>query len=236
MTLLQLSPTPALVFDAPSQPQNQPTESESSLTNVSPHNSDNAIPKEVVNSNEGNDKRSNIQGGGSKRSWNTEGDKRKLRRVTFSEGSKSWDGLRRSEADFDELLFCFLVKGQSIGDGDILQWTGIDCERILNMCRLLSDLIARLRNEDPKNVGDKQLPCLPRGGGRAIKVERTYEPYLLSLLSVLATALQVATNSENHSSFDLLCLEDQELVKLFIRNKRNVESLIHLEKPLSVCA
>lgn len=153
------------------------------------------------------------------------------KKVTFSDGTKTWDGLAKAESDFDELLFCFLVKGQSIGDGDILRWTQSDCHRIFNMCLLISGLIARLRKEDPCKKGI-QIPCLPKGGGRAIKIERAYEPYIISLFSVLVTCLQACLLNPVRKNFELLTESNILFIEKMVENKKNLDLVIPLVEPL----
>lgn len=159
--------------------------------------------------------------------WSIEKPKEVKKKVSFSSSVKTWDGLRTSEGDFDELLFCFLVKGQSIGDGDILQWTKSDCVRIYNLCCLLGDLIARLRQADPETKGSIQVPCLPHGGGHTIKVERSYEPYLLSLLSVMSTALRICISSSSSSNSN----GKKSLMKWSTEQKNLVLSILQKNNP-----
>lgn len=145
--------------------------------------------------------------------------------VRFDEKTtKSWDGLDKFNSDFDDLLFCFLVKGQSVGDGDILQWCGEDCQRIFSMCFLLNDLIVRLQ----KVAAEVQVPCLPGGGGRAIRVEKVFEPYLLSLLSVLATALSICVQSPRNVNYDRISATDlqKKMIDHFMRNKGDTKVIL----------
>lgn len=158
------------------------------------------------------------------------------KKVTFSKEAKTWDGLRAINTDFDELLYCFLVKGQSIGDGDILKWTSEDSLKIFRLCKLLNNLIARLRSQcqeiddkSSKDKREKQVPCLPEGGGRAMRVEKAYEPYLVSLLSVLATALNISRKS-NCKNLNQIVQEDEvKLMDHFVQNKSNLSTLVVTE-------
>eukprot|EP00924_Labyrinthula_sp_SR-Ha-C_P013697 augustus_masked-scaffold_5-processed-gene-10.49-mRNA-1 protein AED:0.17 eAED:1.00 QI:0/-1/0/1/-1/1/1/0/205 len=112
---------------------------------------------------------------------------KEVRRVRFEQGSKTWDGPEPDNRDFDELLFCFLVKGKAVGDADILRWTGADVRKISALLTLLKNIIHELQTTEANSV-----PCLARGGGRALRIEKLYLPYLLSLLDVLKAALAQA--------------------------------------------
>mmetsp|Transcript_6634 Transcript_6634/g.8676 ORF Transcript_6634/g.8676 Transcript_6634/m.8676 type:complete len:224 (-) Transcript_6634:1456-2127(-) len=105
--------------------------------------------------------------------------------VRFTPETKTWDGTRSFNRDFDELIYNFLERRRAIGDADILKWTCANPKRIAALCVLMADLLKRL--EKASTNGESVL-CLPKGGGKAMKVLFEFRPYLLSLQSVLLEA------------------------------------------------
>ena len=117
--------------------------------------------------------------------------RKRRRHVRFTVDTKSWDGISNAagHADLDEILFRFFCIQSKINTVDILEWM----ERHVPRLQALSDLLLDLCNRLEKLQGkDTTIPCLPRGGGKVLKVHPTDLGSLYKLHKVVSASLATA--------------------------------------------
>ena len=117
--------------------------------------------------------------------------RRTRRKVRFAPETKSWDGICNlsGNSDLDDLLFRFFCMRKKICREDILEWTERDVPRLQRLCDAVLKLCSKLERIQGQ---DSTIPCLPKGGGKALKVHPTDLPSLHKLHKVIFSALTLA--------------------------------------------
>lgn len=129
-------------------------------------------------------------------------------RVAFAFGTKKHDGLLPVSQLLDDLVWqCAMHRGSIRTPKDMLVFLGTRVSLLSALTAGLKDLFLRMSRTD----GSKKIPVLAGGGGRAIVLPRSKRGYIMKL-------------------YELCCLTCRLLVRLYIAQKAQAESLKHVHQ------
>jgi hypothetical protein len=112
--------------------------------------------------------------------------KSQLKSVSFADDVKEHDGLTTRNAIFDALITAYFVEQREISELDVLQLTGQDTCKLMQLHEDLLDMVTRIN--DAVELGRQCAPVLPRGGGLCTKLCPPHVPYIRVLDRVVEAA------------------------------------------------
>jgi hypothetical protein len=119
--------------------------------------------------------------------------KQRVSRVQFSECSKLHDGLSKTNAIVDDLVWDFFVKNHVISFEDVMARAEYNLQQTCKIALLLRDCKRRLEVRGLAVV-------LPRGGGSGARLDSQHLPALAQLYAVVCTAARRLVPLQAHQA------------------------------------